>query len=841
MATRKKSNVTIRGGVQNVYVAGETLTVESARQEAVDPAAWFDAEFRLAKEHLRRRRTEEADATLDRLIARADAERRTEWSVRARVERVWRKAEHPTTAEAERLLEVCESLARNAKLPDALLGSMLRARCRLQVMKGEAAANAALSVLSEYSGRAVSGMDGDTAYQVLRAGADLAMLHAGFRRWDEAEAALRRTEDVAVGAPLAGAERARTLRSIEEVRLRIAVEQGNMEAVEAIAKSLTAAQLPDEAEDNATVLQHYANMARHMEHYDCGIACAAAASRAARTAGLDEFVLGADQTHATLLCMAGRVVEGLRLNEAVARRAEASNSLKVLVAAHLLAADHALQQEDGAAARRYAEAALDGARGDEMGELFSLQCLADACHLQGDFHLAHAHVAEALRLGARLGMPPPERARLLHRAVDLVGQEGGWDEAERYLVEWASVATDADDSASEVAMARHRVEGYRQLRTTFESLKEPEAPKGTPPSIHEGLSELVKPVLEWWDDLGRASPDQLDYWGRGNFIRALKHLGRYPRAFTIVLEARTRGDIERSLRLCGLVADVVLVLWKGPCREGRMFTIAPLHHDGSGGAGYILAAGDRLQRDGVRGTWVPAIATGRMLPDDVIDLLAGAGRPWFGSGRLLVVPAWSAGCINPGFGALERLLTDAVRGIPVVRSASQDSLPWQMVPWFPEVPLRDLAEIASDPQFNRPRLRQLFIERSRLCANQPMMSVARELEQEIDAELMEFRDRVKRQRDRHGWTAADEAWTNSRIPSRSPPRDSETESPAPLSPWRPFLRIGELGYEWQIMGLSHAFEPPRRSVKTEGERFQGAGEWLAPEDEGPRMLVAQKP
>ena len=152
-------------------------------------------------------------------------------------------------------------------------------------------------------------------------------------------------------------------------------------------------------------------------------------------------------------------------------------------------------------------------------------------------------------------------------------------------------------------MARQRVDGYRRLHATFESLRTPQSPEGAPPrSIHEGLSELVRPVLDWWDDLGRASADQLDYWGRGNFVRALRHLGRYPRAFTIVVEARTRADIERSLRLCGLVADVVLVLWKGPCREGSVLTVAPLHHDGPGGAGYILAAGDRLQREGVRGT-----------------------------------------------------------------------------------------------------------------------------------------------------------------------------------------------------------------------------------------------
>jgi hypothetical protein len=837
MATREKSSVTILGDVRNVYVAGETLIVEP------DAAAWFDAEFRLAKEHLRKKRGQDADATLDCLIARADAEGRTEWSVRARIERTWRKADPRTKAEAEHLLEACESMASRARLPDDLLGSMLRVRCRLQLMKGEADVNAALLVLSEYSCRPVSGMDADAAYQVLRAGADLAMLHAGDRRWDEAETILRRTEDIGGGVSLARDDRARVLRAIEEVRLRIAVERGNLQVVEAIARSLVAAQLPDEAEDNATVLHHYANMARHMERYECGIACADAASRAARTARLDEFVLAADHMHASLLCMAGRSVEGLRLNNAVAHRAEASNSLTVLVAAHLLAANHALQQEDGSAARQLAEAALKAARGDEMGELLALQCLADACHLLGDFQLAHTQVAEALRLGARLGMPSRERARLLHRAVDLVGQEGAWAEAERYLLEWASISTDADDSASEVAMARQRVEGYRQLHVMFDGLKLLQAPTSWPPSsIQEGLAKLVRPVLDWWDDLGSASSDQLDYWGRGNFIRALKHLGRYRRAFTVVVEARTRADIERALRLCGLVADVVLVLWKGPCRGGRMLTLAPFHHDGAGGAGYILAAGDRLQRDGVRGTWVPAFANGRLLPDDVINLLAGVGRPWFESGRLLVVPAWAAGCINPGFGALERLLTDAVRGIPVVRSASQDSLPWQMVPWFPETPLQDLAEIANDPNFNSPRLRQLLIERSRLCATQPMMTLAREFEQEIDAELLELRDRVKRQRDRHGWSTADVAWTNSRVPSSSPPRDEESESSASLSPWRPFLRIGELGYEWQMVGLSHAFEPPqRRNAETEEELFRGAGEWLAPEDEGPRVLDAQKP
>lgn len=808
------------------------------RRESSEPSdVSFDVAFRTAKDYLRRGRFRKGEDALLALVVRADAEGNTIWALRGRLELAWRKAVPATRAEAEELITECDAVAKGSRLPLGLGGGLLRARCRLAVLKGDAAS--AEPVLSEFAGCDLPGDDADGAYQILRAGVDLAMLHAGFGRTEDAMRWSAFVEKRAPAAVIDKSERVRLSHAVEEVGLRLAVERGDCATVEAIARSWSQTDLRDDAEENAGVLIHYANVARHVKQYACGVPCAAAAAVAARTADLDELVLGADQIHATLLCMAGRVADGLRLNAEVLERAGTMSSTKVLVTARLLAADYALQQQDAVQAREHAEAAWAAARGDDIAEVMSLQCLADACWLDGDAKAAHRHLAEALRLGTRLGMPPRERARLLHRAVDIVGQEGLWDEADRYLDEWEQIPLADDEDQREREHARHRVDGYRRLHSTYKALMHRPGStlgdEGSPSrsSVQEGLAQIVSPVLEWWDDLGRASADQLDYWGRGNFVRVVRHLRSFARAFTLIVEARDRSDIERAVRLCGVLADVILVLWKGKCVEGRMLALAPFHHEGPGGAGYILAAGSRLDREGLQGTWVPGFVNGRYLPEGVVDLLAKDARRWFASGRLLVVPAWSVGCINHGVGPLERLLVDAVCALPIARSATPLSLPWQLVPWFPDVPLADLADVAEDPAFHRPRLRQLLMERTRGFAAATGPFVARELEQEIEAELSDLQEVVRRQRQQHGWDAAQESWTTARIRSMGEGVGNGVNT-ASRSPWIPFLRVGQLGYEWQVARVSEVLPSPLPAEREAGG-FTGAGEWLAPEDAGPAV------
>ena len=194
------------------------------------------------------------------------------------------------------------------------------------------------------------------------------------------------------------------------------------------------------------------------------------------------------------------------------------------------------------------------------------------------------------------------------------------------------------------------------------------------------------------------------------------------------------------------------------------------------------------------------------------------------------------GCIHPNFGPMEQLLTDVVRGLPVVRSASS-SLPWQWVPWFPEVPLNDLANITQYPGFNRPRLRQLLMKRSREFSESSSTSIDREIEQEIEAELIELREQVDLQKQRYGRVATQEAWTAARVPRGG--SQSGTSS-LPRSPWIPFLRVGQLGYEWQVGRLSKLLDVKDANSSKTPDQSKYAGERLASENTGPGRLLVKE-
>lgn len=804
------------------------LRAQSAREVE------YDVDFRVAKALLRDRRFEDAEALLLRLVARADAEGSTGWAVRARLALLRRRLDARRLPEAEALLGECERLIDAGEISEELRVGVLRARCRARILTDSA--EAVEGILTELASRELPADDIGLAHEILRAGVDLAMLHAGLGHQDDADSwADRIARRLSVLQPDENLRRG-VAEAVDEVRLRLAVEGGDIASIEQIARTWGDEQDPEHAEQNAYALLHYANLSRHLAHYECGIPCARGAATAARTAELEELALGAEQTEAALLCMAGRQDEGLRLNDQVRISAETRGHATVVVAARLLAADHALQKLDAAEARTNAEAALRAAPVGEPVEVLARQGLADACWLEGDADLAHEHLRRALHVGERVGMPASERARLLKLAVDVVGQNGLWDDAERYLTDWEGLAVELERDGGESEIGRRRIAAYRELRERFESIEAPGGTRVQLESLSAGVARIVRPVLEWWDDFGRASPDLLDYWGRGNFIRVLRLIAAHRRAVVVVVEARTRRDIELTLRLCGLLADSIIVLWKGPCAGGQMLTVAPFHHEGPGGAGYVLAAGARVGSPSGRGTWVPAIATGRCLPQDVIDLLAEEARPWFESGRLVVVPAWSVGCVSRGFGPFEQLLAKTVHGTPIIRSPRDAGSPFRMLPWFPEVPLSDLEAVAEDPDFSRPRLRHLLMERSRELSASPGALAESELEQEIEAELQELGDQVERRRRQHGWAVSREAWASDRIPS--PATGGSDARPAPTSPWLPFLRIGKLGYHWQVNRVSAVLQA-EESSPADDEPFEGAGEWLAPDDSRPRIPIVR--
>ena len=95
-------------------------------------------------------------------------------------------------------------------------------------------------------------------------------------------------------------------------------------------------------------------------------------------------------------------------------------------------------------------------------------------------------------------------------------------------------------------------------------------------------------------------------------------------------------------------------------------------------------------------------------------------------GRLVVVPATGVGCVHPGHGPLEQLLTESANGVAGLRgSGKSNEVPIGLIPYSPDAPFDLLADIAQAQQGELRKLRRLLIRRTRELAPNEAGIVAR--------------------------------------------------------------------------------------------------------------------
>lgn len=101
-----------------------------------------------------------------------------------------------------------------------------------------------------------------------------------------------------------------------------------------------------------------------------------------------------------------------------------------------------------------------------------------------------------------------------------------------------------------------------------------------------------------------------------------------------------------------------------------------------------------MGKEGSEKMWYPAMAHISAIPADVAAFLSTEARPFIQSGRLVVVPAAGAGCINPGRGPFAQLLAESANAIPSIRWKGVEGTPIGHVSHSPDAPFERLAELA---------------------------------------------------------------------------------------------------------------------------------------------------
>jgi hypothetical protein len=361
------------------------------------------------------------------------------------------------------------------------------------------------------------------------------------------------------------------------------------------------------------------------------------------------------------------------------------------------------------------------------------------------------------------------------------------------------------------------------------------APLESISTLHQANGLTIAPLLRWWedttDDYNAAALDY-DYWGRGCFAQILRNLQAFPHSLNITLEVRTLEDVKEALRLWSLYADFILLLWKGPTRSGEFLHLIDGEWFGPWGAGYLLGLGTQLATKTGRHRY-PAIGYASWLPDDVARFLVTEARPFLASGRLLLVPASGVGCVSPGHGVMEQLLTEAANCIPSIQYDQKSDLGIGLLPYARDIPLNVLFDFVIEMQTDLFRMRRLLLTKMTNIRTNGLQQSPKALELEIADTLKLLRDRNTALVNNRNLSAADQEAQVGIAPFHLRGQRLIADDDLTFSP---LLKLESMGYGWKIAASGGS----RSAYRYEPAENEAIGAWLAPPEPGVQFLVAEK-
>ncbi|MCX6593162.1 MAG: hypothetical protein NTZ56_16720 [Acidobacteria bacterium] len=582
-------------------------------------------------------------------------------------------------------------------------------------------------------------------------------------------------------------------------------------------------------------LINMANHAAHRRAYPAALVAAQASIRLGRRShdpSAHRFLVGALYTEAMIIYKSGDDVTALGKAEALIDICHDPEDANVKQAAQHLIAEIRRCAGDSQSAVDLARQALEGTRGgpEEVG--FTKLALARALNDNGQAEEALKQAKEGWNLVEPCNIPDLARADFLSHVANYASQLGAEADMNAAVNAIKHLPDDHTEVKNDKDRALARVDANLQLRHRFLGIlqeSEPANVAGTAKctSLLEANALVVHPLLRLWDEAPAESIAGLyDFWGRGNFERMLLNTRSFPQSFNVTLEVRNLEDVKRAVRLWGLYADFLILLWKGPTQNGLAILPFPEDYEEPGGWGYIIAAGSVLKKEGSETKWYPAMGHLSIFPEEVAILLSTELRPFLQSGRLILVPAVGAGCINPGHGPFEQLLAEAANAIPCIRWKTAGT-PIGLFPHSPDAPFELLADLAESESARLRKLRLLLLKRSReLRPGGAVGLAAKELSLEINdtlRDLVDWRDRVARQR---GLERAEVPLVGKTAPFKASGRKLTLE--APDTPFAPLFVLQSLGYGWRVDGPQIPSFPPR----FQPEKGDVVGAWLAPASPG---------
>jgi tetratricopeptide (TPR) repeat protein len=369
-----------------------------------------------------------------------------------------------------------------------------------------------------------------------------------------------------------------------------------------------------------------------------------------------------------------------------------------------------------------------------------------------------------------------------------------------------------------------------------DSKKKRSSGKDTILTLHQANALTIAPVIRWWED--NAADDynsvalDYDYWGRGCFAQILQNLQSFPHSLNITLEVRTLQDIRQAVRLWALYADFILLLWKGPTQSGKFLHLVDCEYFGPWGSGYLVMPIKEKLKSKTGRLRFPAMGYASWLPEDVAKFLVTEAKSFLASGRLLVVPASGVGCVSPGHGIMEQLLTEVANCVPAIRHDQRSDLEIGLLPYALDVPLDILFDFVSETSVDLKHMRQLLLNKTAYTRANGLQQSPKVLELEIADTLNRLRSKNAVLVSKRNLLAAEQEALMSITPFRI---GGHGLFSADDSIFSPLLTLESMGYGWQI-GASAQSRPKYRYEPAEKE---AVGAWLVPPKCGMNIALIQ--
>lgn len=465
--------------------------------------------------------------------------------------------------------------------------------------------------------------------------------------------------------------------------------------------------------------------------------------QAARASGESRLELEVLMAKAWALSELGQASRSKAVLERVVAVAESGSCFDVAARACLILAQKLRESQKWEEAKTAAERGASLAKNSGNPYLYAFASIeqCEQCSLKGAFPDAAERLQEAEGVFAQSEVPPSFSAVISKLRVRILDGQGHTDKAIQQLDVFTAAAAANDELKVSVDWAEKKREELtgklRWFQTTRRLLneKKPLVWAGTQgaKSLQEAHQWVLGLLMDWWDGTMGGTPcptGVYDMWGEANYGRMLLNHRAFAQkqgSFHLCVEVSSVREARLACRMLSPICDCLTLLWKGPFKPVILPVPAPLVFENP--IRHWKPRPPEYWNEGARVYHMMLPPLGRFdLPYPIVNFYMKEARDLAASGRLVLVPAPMVGCFGSGHKDTERMFCDVAAADVVIRTPSgrTDRHPLEMVvPWFPSIPLRDLARLCDDHGECLEELRQKCLDWSLAVQNDKQLLFAK--------------------------------------------------------------------------------------------------------------------